>query len=312
MAPGGVGDSRTASGYNVAMTRGLSRTLPLIMLLLILAGAAAAVEPLPPLYGVVLSAQDGAAYLEDPVTGWVRAYRVGDTIGESQLVRIEPNRVILQRGGEQVEVRLAGVPESPGAAPALANPPPSPPSASEGGDATTRTGEPGPCPPSCPPASVITPAPPAAGQPCPPACPPAETLGFGQAGPNGAARCQRHERPGDRGRDRLSAELSAGAGAAGRRAAAVSAGLPSGVYGRSRARTDGGRRRCTPVNDAPQILAPFVGIRAVVLVGLVVAALSGPAQVAKGAGVERIAQAAPPTVSGSSGPSPLPREAVTR
>jgi hypothetical protein len=155
------------------------------MLLLVLAGAAGAVEPLPRLHGVVLSSQDSAAYLEDPATGRVRAYRVGDTIGESQLVRIEPNRVILQRGGEQVEVPLAGVPGPPGAAPVLANPPPAPPRASEGGDATTSTGEPGPCPPNCPPASVITPAPPAAGQPCPPACPPAETLGSGQAGPAG-------------------------------------------------------------------------------------------------------------------------------
>jgi hypothetical protein len=64
------------------------------------------------------------------------------------------------------------------------------------------------------------------------------------------------------------------------------------------------------VNDAPQILAPFVRIRAVVPVGLVVAALSGPAHVENGAGVDRIAQTALPTASGSSAPSPLPREAV--
>lgn len=64
------------------------------------------------------------------------------------------------------------------------------------------------------------------------------------------------------------------------------------------------------MNDVPKILASFVGIRAVVSVGLVVAALSGPALVARGAGVNRIAQAAPSPASGSSAPSPLPREAV--
>jgi hypothetical protein len=58
--------------------------------------------------------------------------------------------------------------------------------------------------------------------------------------PSGAARYRRHDRPGDRGRDRLSAELSTAA--SGRRAAAVSARLPSGIDGRSLGRVGRNQR----------------------------------------------------------------------
>ncbi|OLC18069.1 MAG: hypothetical protein AUH29_00075 [Candidatus Rokubacteria bacterium 13_1_40CM_69_27] len=60
----------------------------------------------PNLYGVVL--QDGApiAYLEDPVTKRVAAYRVGDTVAGGRLTKIAADHVILARPEGALDVRL--------------------------------------------------------------------------------------------------------------------------------------------------------------------------------------------------------------
>jgi hypothetical protein len=160
----------------------MRQTGQLVLLLLLLAGPAGGQDALPRLTGVVLTAQGGAAYLEDPATGQVRAYRVGDVIGGLQLVRIEANRVVLHRGTEVVEVPLAGVPPPPGVAPDPVVPPVPVP-----GDAAAGSNEAGPCPPTCAPATTILPGQPQPGQPCPPSCPAAEGPATGAGAVEGSA-----------------------------------------------------------------------------------------------------------------------------
>jgi hypothetical protein len=48
----------------------------------------------------------GRAYLEDPRTGTITAYALGDTVGDSRIERIQEDRVVLQRGNELVQLRL--------------------------------------------------------------------------------------------------------------------------------------------------------------------------------------------------------------
>jgi len=160
----------------------MKRTVPLALLLLVLgalAGSpAGSQEALPHLYGVVLTSGDSTAYLDDPTTGRVRAYKVGDMVGASQLVRIEANRVILQRDGEPVEVVLAGVKGPPTAAPPFSTGP-----ASSGTGDVTGAGQAAPCPPNCPPATTVAPGFAIPGMPCPPNCPPATTTDPGASLP---------------------------------------------------------------------------------------------------------------------------------
>lgn len=93
--------------------------------------AAAAPVAKPLLYGVVL--KDGAreAFLEDPVTKKVLAYKPGDQVAGGQLERIEADRVVIRRGEGTFEVLLRD-PQKPKAvaaaqpaAPAAQPPPPS-------------------------------------------------------------------------------------------------------------------------------------------------------------------------------------------
>jgi hypothetical protein len=121
---------------------------------------------------VIGGAGQELAYLEDPQTGQVRGYRIGQSIGEARLVGIETDRVVFQQGSDVFEVRLGGtpglgVPARPGPpvapAPPVAMPPP------QGGDTATGVVDPTACPPNCPTAPVPTSGP----QPCPPVCPPA-------------------------------------------------------------------------------------------------------------------------------------------
>jgi hypothetical protein len=71
-------------------------------------GAATAIQqgPKPNLYGIVL--RDGApiAYLEDPATRRVAAYRVGDTVGGGVVKSISADGVVLTRPDGQLDVRL--------------------------------------------------------------------------------------------------------------------------------------------------------------------------------------------------------------
>lgn len=94
--------------------------------------------PRPHLYGVVVRDQGSVAYLEDPLTRRVSAYRVGDTVAGATVESIAPDQVVLGRADGPLRVRLhdpakprapAPGPSAPGAtAPAAPGPSPSPPS----------------------------------------------------------------------------------------------------------------------------------------------------------------------------------------
>lgn len=73
------------------------------------AGAGAAMVPLGPkpnLYGVVLREGAPIAYLEDPATRRVSAYRVGDTVAGGVVKSITADGVMLTRPDGQLDVRL--------------------------------------------------------------------------------------------------------------------------------------------------------------------------------------------------------------
>ena len=48
----------------------------------------------------------GLAYLEDPRTGRITGYRVGDPLPGGRVERIERDRVLIRQGGELVEVLM--------------------------------------------------------------------------------------------------------------------------------------------------------------------------------------------------------------
>ena len=50
----------------------------------------------------------GRAYLQDGRTGSVRAYEVGEAVGDARVVAIEPDRVVLDRSGSRIDVRFGG------------------------------------------------------------------------------------------------------------------------------------------------------------------------------------------------------------
>lgn len=62
--------------------------------------------PKPSLFGVVLRENGSIAYLEDPSTTRVAAYRVGDAIAGGTVQAIQPDQVVLARADGQVAVRL--------------------------------------------------------------------------------------------------------------------------------------------------------------------------------------------------------------
>jgi hypothetical protein len=68
--------------------------------------AAAPLGPKPNLYGVVLREGSPIAYLEDPVTRRVSAYRVGDNVGGGVVKSITADGVMLARPDGQMDVRL--------------------------------------------------------------------------------------------------------------------------------------------------------------------------------------------------------------
>ncbi len=76
----------------------------------------------PRLYGVVLGTNGGArAYLWDPQTKKVFGYKVGDSVGDSRVEQINPDRVVLRRSGEVIEVLLRD-PTKPKPAPTVPAP----------------------------------------------------------------------------------------------------------------------------------------------------------------------------------------------
>lgn len=119
------------------------------------AGAAAANIPKPNLYGIVLKDNAPFAYIEDPQTKRVAAYRIGDAVAGGTLEKIARDGIVLTRPEGAIDVRLHD-PNKP--RPAL----PSPPAAA---------GTPGPMPGVIPPAAAQQqqPPPPAEAPPQPPA-----------------------------------------------------------------------------------------------------------------------------------------------
>jgi hypothetical protein len=114
--------------------------------------------PKPRLYGVVLLPDGRArAYLEDPQRRRVFAYSVGDSVGDARLEQIDPDRVVLRRGAERLEILLHD-PTKPRSSPA--------PSAvqSPGAGGPGRPGmRPPPVPvqpPGTPPRGIVRPRPP--------------------------------------------------------------------------------------------------------------------------------------------------------
>jgi DNA polymerase-3 subunit gamma/tau len=83
-----------------------------------------AAAPTPRLSGVVIGPGEAPqALLEDPQTGEVARYRVGDTVAGARVVAIRPDRVIIHRGGAMIELRV----EAPGATPPPRGGSPGPP-----------------------------------------------------------------------------------------------------------------------------------------------------------------------------------------
>jgi hypothetical protein len=126
----------------------------------------------PRLIGVVIG-QDGRgrAYLQDAQTGSVRAYEVGEAVGDARLVAIEPDRVVLDRSGSRIDIRFSRASGGEGA-PAPARPAvapraePAPPPAESGAAPDTPAGGQTPAPvPEQPVAPAADP------QACPPNCP---------------------------------------------------------------------------------------------------------------------------------------------
>jgi hypothetical protein len=134
--------------------------------------ASQAEGPAPRLIGVVIG-QDGRgrAYLQDAQTGSVRAYEVGEAVGDARVVAIEPDRVVLDRSGSRIDIRFSRAPGGEGA-PAPAGPafapraePAAPPAETEPQPDPAAGGQtPAPAPEQ-PAAPVADP------QACPPGCP---------------------------------------------------------------------------------------------------------------------------------------------
>ena len=105
----------------------------------------------PFLHGVVL--RDGApvAFLEDPATKKVVAYKPGDAVAGGQLERIEADRVVIRRGEGTFEVLLRD-PQKPRA---VATAPPAAPGARPLTPGVTQAPQPGPTTPAAIPPTLF-------------------------------------------------------------------------------------------------------------------------------------------------------------
>jgi hypothetical protein len=126
--------------------------------------AAPSAVPLPPkpvLHGLVVDGARSVAYLEDPVTKRIFAYRVGDAVAGGQLERITEDRVVIRRADGQIDVLLSDPSKLP-AGPAVPEPGagPSPP----GGRPVRPPPTPGARAPRVLPGEQTTPAPAPAAQ----------------------------------------------------------------------------------------------------------------------------------------------------
>jgi hypothetical protein len=124
---------RRARIYSGAAVR--SRLLLLAALLSLLPVSFAWCQaPLPILRGVVLThSGEWRAYFEDPRTGGVAPYTVGDAVGDNRIEEIRDDVVVLRRGDDVVRIVMGSAPPAPTAiatesAPTVAAPiPPSMP-----------------------------------------------------------------------------------------------------------------------------------------------------------------------------------------
>jgi hypothetical protein len=107
-----------------------------VALFLILANlsCAWAQAPLLVLRGIVVRPDgQGHAYFEDPTTGALGAYAVGDVIDGNRIEQIRDDAVVLRRGDEIIRILMGSAPDSeasPGStvasSPAVSQPPPGP------------------------------------------------------------------------------------------------------------------------------------------------------------------------------------------
>jgi hypothetical protein len=78
---------------------------------------------LPVLRGVVVTPDgQGRAFFEDPTTGALGAYAVGDVIDGNRIEQIREDAVILRRGDEVIRILMGSAPDSersPGSAPGV-------------------------------------------------------------------------------------------------------------------------------------------------------------------------------------------------
>jgi len=74
-------------------------------------GPVGPVKPL--LYGVIYGERGWIAYIENPTTRGIAAYRVGDTVAGQTIDAIEEERVVLKGPDGALEIRLSD--EKPGA-----------------------------------------------------------------------------------------------------------------------------------------------------------------------------------------------------
>jgi hypothetical protein len=90
--------------------------------------------PLPVLRGIVVTAEgQGRALFEDPTTGMLGVYAVGDVIDGNRIEQIREDAVVLRRGDEVIRILMGSAPDSeasPGSAVAsslaVSQPPPGP------------------------------------------------------------------------------------------------------------------------------------------------------------------------------------------
>lgn len=111
-----------ASAYTVVATRNVFSPTRTEGGALQSAGAAVLAGPKPHLHGVLLRDENPIAYIEDPMTKRVAAYRVGDPVAGGTLTTIAADRVVIARPDGPLDVRLRD-PSKPRPAPTAAAPP---------------------------------------------------------------------------------------------------------------------------------------------------------------------------------------------
>ena len=101
------------------------RLVVLLVVLLSLAGAwvqtLEAQTASPVLRGIVITPSgEGRAYFEDPTTGVLGAYAVGDVIDGNRIEQIREDAVVLRRGNEVIRVLMGSAPEEETSVPSAA------------------------------------------------------------------------------------------------------------------------------------------------------------------------------------------------